>query len=261
MPYVKNGDINIYYEVEGQGPPLMLAHSFRRNLDRWRQTGFTDALKNDYRLILFDARGHGKSDKPHDPTAYGIKMVEDVVAVLDDLRINRTNFFGYSMGAGVGFKAAVSHYGRFTSFILGGFNPYPTKVPGNTTPADESKQISILPADPEVFLRLVEQHLGRPLTPDERKAELANDFEALSACTVTWREITTLTNHDLSRISVPCLLYAGDLDPVYAGAKEASSHIPGAKFFSLPGLNHAQAGPDLQVILHVKEFLARITKA
>jgi pimeloyl-ACP methyl ester carboxylesterase len=258
MPYANATGVRIYYEVEGWGPPLMLAHAFRRNLNRWRQIGFAGALKNDYRLILFDARGHGESDKPHDPAAYGTKMVEDVIAVLDDLRVDRTHYFGYSMGAGVGFKAAVSHPDRFTSFILGGFSPYPAPVSGNAPPARIAKQVHTLPADPEMFLRSVEQQLGRPPAPDEKEAELANDLEALSAVTVTWGEIATLTDQELSRITVPCLLYAGDLDPAYAGAKEASSHIPGARFLSLRGLNHAQAGPDLQVIRHVKEFLAQV---
>jgi pimeloyl-ACP methyl ester carboxylesterase len=253
MPYAKNEGVRIYYEVEGQGPPLMLAHSFRRNLNRWREIGFADALKNDYTLIMFDARGHGKSDKPHHPAAYGLKMAEDVISVLDDLHIERTHYYGYSMGAGVGFKNAVNHPDRFLSFILGGFNPYPPKDPRN---------VSILPSDPEVFLRLVEQVLGRPLTPDEKKAELANDLEALSASTAGWSEIATINDSDLSHVSVPCLIYAGDLDPAYAGAKQASGHIPGAEFLELPGLNHALAGPgpDLQIIPPVKEFLAGLSR-
>jgi pimeloyl-ACP methyl ester carboxylesterase len=251
MPYANNNGIKIYYEVEGNGPPLMLAHSFRRNLNRWREFGFANALKNDYRLIMFDARGHGKSDKPHDPAAYGIKMAEDVMAVLDDMHIEKTHYYGYSMGAGVGFKNAVSHPDRFLSIILGGFNPYPPENPGSVT---------TLPSDPEIFIRVVERVLGRPLTPDEMQAELANDFEALSASTVSWSQIATLTNRDLSRISVPCLLYAGDLDPSYAGAKEAAGHIPGAEFLELPGLNHATAAYGPQILTKVKEFLARVRK-
>jgi pimeloyl-ACP methyl ester carboxylesterase len=253
MPYANAGGINIYYEVEGQGPPLVLAHSFRRNLNRWRQVGVVDALKNDYRLILFDARGHGKSDKPHDPAAYGNKMVGDVIAVLDDLHISKTHYFGYSMGAGVGFKAAILHPDRFTSFILGGSSPYPPKSPPATVP----KQTPALPADPEVFIRSVEKMLGRPLTSDERQAELDNDFAALNADIAGWDEIPTLNDQQLSRISVPWLIFAGEQDSAYAGAKEAASHIPGAKFLSLPG-NHATASPDLKIIPPIKEFLATV---
>ena len=56
MPYANNNGVRIYYEVEGQGPPLVLAHGMGGggDLDAWRSTGYTDALKDDYQLILFD---------------------------------------------------------------------------------------------------------------------------------------------------------------------------------------------------------------
>jgi pimeloyl-ACP methyl ester carboxylesterase len=239
----------------------MLAHGITRSTQRWRQLGFVDALKRDNTLVLFDARGHGQSDKPHDPAAYGINMVRDVIAVLDDLKIDRTNYFGYSMGAGVGFRAAVSYPERFSSLILGGWSPYRTQSPGNAPSATNvPDQVSTLRNDPEAFLRLREQQLGRPLTPDERKAELANDPDALSALLAKFRDVATLNNTELACISLPCLLYAGDLDSMYAGAKEASGHMPHAEFFSLPGLDHVQAGASNLVLPHVREFLSRVNK-
>jgi pimeloyl-ACP methyl ester carboxylesterase len=61
----------------------------------------------------------------------------------------------------------------------------------------------------------------------------------------------------LARIEVPCLIYAGEADPLYAGAKEGAANIPGAKFISLPGLDHFGALFAGDVILpHVKQFLA-----
>jgi len=60
-------------------------------------------LKDDYQLILIDARGHGASDKPHDPEAYRTEtMVADVVSVLNDLNIEKAHFLGYSMGGQIG---------------------------------------------------------------------------------------------------------------------------------------------------------------
>ena len=262
MSYASNQGIRIYYEVEGQGPPLIMAHGVTRSLDRWRQTGFADALKKDYRLILFDARGHGKSDKPHDPAAYGTNMVNDVLAVLNDLPIDRANYMGYSMGAGVGFALAVRHPARFNSFVLGGWNPYRTAagVPANPPAAGPGQQIRLLRSDPEAYLRSREQQLGRPLTPDERKAELANDPEAFGALMATFRDVSTFDNQELSRISAPCLLYAGASDPMYDGAKEASTQIPQATFFSLPGLDHVQAGGSPLALPRIKKFLARVSK-
>ncbi len=262
MPYANNNGVKIYYEVEGNGPPLVLGHGVTRSMDRWRQIGFADALKRDYRLILFDARGHGKSDKPHDPAAYGANMVNDVLAILNDLRVDRTNYMGYSMGAGVGFAAAVRHPERFHSFVLGGWSPYrgPADAPSNPPVVGPAQQIRMLRADPEAYLRSREQQLGRTLTPDERNAELANDPEALGALMATFRDAATFSNQELSHISAPCLLYAGSSDPMHDGVREASTQMPRATFFPLPGLDHVQAGASPLALPHIKEFLAGVNK-
>jgi pimeloyl-ACP methyl ester carboxylesterase len=62
--------------------------------------GYVEALRPDYQLILVDARGHGASDKPHEPAAYALSLrVSDIVAVLDALHLSTAHFWGYSMGA------------------------------------------------------------------------------------------------------------------------------------------------------------------
>jgi pimeloyl-ACP methyl ester carboxylesterase len=107
MPSANNHGVRIHYEVEGAGPPLILHHGTFMSGADWRDFGYTDALKHDHQLILMDARGHGASDKPHDPAAYEIvALVGDVTAVLDDLHIRRADFFGYSMGGWIGFGCA-----------------------------------------------------------------------------------------------------------------------------------------------------------
>ena len=85
MPYAMNDGVRIYYEREGSGPPLVLQHGFTRSLEGWRDSGYVDALKDTYDLILVDARGHGRSDKPHDSADYVLdKRVGDILAVMDD---------------------------------------------------------------------------------------------------------------------------------------------------------------------------------
>src|SRR4051812_9895736 len=74
MPYVTNDGVRIHYAVEGDGPPLLLHHGFTIDLTAWYAWGYVDALKEEYRLILIDARGHGASDKPHDPAAYEMDL-------------------------------------------------------------------------------------------------------------------------------------------------------------------------------------------
>jgi len=72
MPYVDNNGIRIHYQVEGEGPPLVLQHGFTSSMRRWYLHGYVDAMKSAYQLVLVDARGHGQSDKPHDPAAYDL---------------------------------------------------------------------------------------------------------------------------------------------------------------------------------------------
>jgi pimeloyl-ACP methyl ester carboxylesterase len=122
--FADNNGVKIHYEVEGQGPPLLLVHPASGATQVWRIIGFVDALKDDYRLILVDMRGHGKSNNPHDPAAYtAATQAFDIVAVLDELGIDKANFFGYSLGAKLGWALAKYAPERFQSFIIGAHIP------------------------------------------------------------------------------------------------------------------------------------------
>ena len=89
MPYVNNQGVRIHYQVQGSGPPLIVHHGILVGLDDWYEFGYVEGLEDDYQLVLIDARGHGASDKPHDPQMYSMALrVADVVAVLDDLGID-----------------------------------------------------------------------------------------------------------------------------------------------------------------------------
>src|SRR5260370_24548218 len=99
MPRVDNKGISIHYRVEGNGPPLVLVHGISDSSDVFYERGYVAALKAKYRLVLIDARGHGQSDKPHDPQSYSPERVaSDIVAVLDDLGMKTVTYWGYSMG-------------------------------------------------------------------------------------------------------------------------------------------------------------------
>ncbi len=65
MPYVRSQGLRIHYHVEGHGPPLVCQHGFGDSLESWYELGYVDALKDEYRLILIDARGHGASGCPY----------------------------------------------------------------------------------------------------------------------------------------------------------------------------------------------------
>lgn len=262
MPYADNRGVHIYYEVEGEGPPLVLAHGmgFGGDLNMWRVTGYTDALKDDFQLILFDIRGHGRSDKPREVSADKADPADDVVAVLDSLGIAKAHFFGYSMGATAGFRQAVRHADRFHSFILGGMTPGPW--PEEMVKAlDISAELTKLRrADPEAYFLQMERLLGHPLTSEERNELLARDVGG-GEVVMPHRERSVLTDQDLAGISVPCLLYCGDQDPFHDGAQESVQHMPRAVFISLGGLNHITAISRSDVVVRlVKQFLSVVSK-
>ena len=78
---------------------MVLVHGFTANIQvQWGVPGVITKLEPDYKVIALDNRGHGKSDKPHDPKLYGPESVNDVVRLLDHLKIEKAHIVGYSMG-------------------------------------------------------------------------------------------------------------------------------------------------------------------
>jgi pimeloyl-ACP methyl ester carboxylesterase len=122
--YVDNDGVRIYYEVEGEGTPLVLVHWASGSTKDWHMFGYVDTLEEDYQLILVDMRGHGQSDKPLDPEAYSAEIqVGDIIAVLDELGIDKAHYFGYSLGGRLGWAVARYAPERFHSIIIGGKTP------------------------------------------------------------------------------------------------------------------------------------------
>jgi pimeloyl-ACP methyl ester carboxylesterase len=247
MPYAENRGLRIHYEVEGQGPTLVLQHGFTHSVKRWYLHGYVEALRNYYELVLIDARGHGLSDKPHDPTAYTLAArAADVVAVLNDLNRPAATFWGYSMGGRIGFGLAKYAPARITAFVIGGQHPYERLLP-------ESSRLD--GTDPDAFLAALARRLNLNLDaipPAIREDFLANDFRALAAAQQDEPSLEDV----LPGMTMPCLLYAGDADPYHAGVQKCTQLIPNARFVSLHGLDHGTAFREAKLVLpHVTSFL------
>jgi pimeloyl-ACP methyl ester carboxylesterase len=122
MPFIEAGETAIHYEVFGEGRPIVLVHGFASNLkEGWVKTGWVEALSPVRQVIAIDCRGHGESDKPKGPGAYsGDVLADDVIAVIDALRISRADIFGYSMGGGIALRLMATLPERFTSAIVSG---------------------------------------------------------------------------------------------------------------------------------------------
>ena len=113
--------VEIRYVTAGEGDPVILVHGFSASAAaNWMLPGVFSRLSQSYRVIAIDARGHGGSDKPREPEAYGEKMAKDVVNLMDHLEIDRAHVGGYSMGAFITMKLIASAPERLRSAIVGG---------------------------------------------------------------------------------------------------------------------------------------------
>lgn len=260
MPYVNNQGIKIHYEVEGDGIPLLFVHGLFQNWKWWLDLGYVDVLKQKYANILVDLRGHGLSDKPHNPELYDIRLlVSDLVSVLDDLQIEKAHYWGYSWGGWIGFGTAKYAPERFHSFILGGWQPYKDNP---FLDGGSGDYITILKEQGMAgIVTIAVAELEKMVDPviqftDEQKADaLANDVEAIiNILEYKWPDFEDA----LPAMTMPCLIYSGDEDEQHDGAKACVSDMPNATFVSLSGLRHVAAMRCSEVVLpHIIGFLSK----
>jgi len=264
MPYVDNQGVRIHYEIQGQGPPVVLQHGFRDSIDGWDEWGYLDRLKNDYRLYLVDARGHGASDKPHDPESYEVsKLASDIVAVLDDAGLEHGNYWGYSMGGQIGFGLAQAVPQRLHSLIIGGMRPF---NPGPVDPERQAQMQIARERQMEIYSQGMEavlaqrQSSGRPLTEREKGVLMANDPMALAASVSARYGGGTGFSGLLPTMTMPCMIYGGEEDGMFfTGLEDWVHQIPNVTYFTLPGLDHGACFDRSDLIVpQVAEFLAKV---
>lgn len=112
-------DFGTYFVDHGRGEPVVLVHGFSQTHAAWLGTPLYEDLVPDYRVIAVDLRGHGDSDKPHEPMAYGRNLHADLIGLLDHLDIDKAHFVGFSLGANVVGDLVVSSPERVQSATMG----------------------------------------------------------------------------------------------------------------------------------------------
>ncbi len=128
IPYiVSNLDpaIQLYYEIHGDGKPLLLLHPLLGSHETWERLGYLNKLSKYYTVILIDELGHGKSSKPHEEKYYLPEFVVPlIVQLLNLLEISKVHIFGYSMGAWYAFWFYKFNPVYVEKLILGGMHPF-----------------------------------------------------------------------------------------------------------------------------------------
>jgi pimeloyl-ACP methyl ester carboxylesterase len=118
--YLDNGHGRIAYKTSGSGDLVILAHGFASDDYQWELMGLVDELDDRYQVVTYDARGHGDSYKPAGTDNYGLGLVEDVAALMDELGAEKAHIVGHSMGAMTGLKFATLYPERTLSVVSSG---------------------------------------------------------------------------------------------------------------------------------------------
>lgn len=118
MPYANVNNMSIYFEVYGEnGSPLLMIHGLGANKNGWSRN-LVQLFATQHRVIIFDNRGVGQSDKPW--TSYTMAdFADDAVGILNTLQIDQADVFGVSMGGMIAQHVALNHPTRVRSLILG----------------------------------------------------------------------------------------------------------------------------------------------
>lgn len=115
MPTVKVNDINMYYEIHGDGEPLLIIWGMGGEISPF--VDYMNNLNEDYKLIFFDNRGTGRTDKPDEQYSFEI-MADDTVGLMDKLGIKSAHILGISMGSRIAIVMAAKYPERVKSLIL-----------------------------------------------------------------------------------------------------------------------------------------------
>ena len=260
MPYFNNGGAKIYYEIEGEGPPVIMIHGFSGNLEiNWKQTNWVRVLKEDYRLILLDCRGHGKSDKPHNESYYGHKMTEDVVKLIEHLSIDKANFLGYSMGASIVFRLLLSSPHLFISAILGGFVLNILESEKERANYQDTTQMRI-----EAFRAESNDQVKKASVRAYRRFAEArgNDLKALASVLAGFLKDSLeeynspiQMKQSLKKITVPLMTVVASNELIPGDKTLMAQLVPDACHFQIQGKDHITVRSDPKFHMIVKAFL------
>lgn len=248
MPRFTSNGYELAYMDEGAGPPILLIHGFGSSYRvNWVNPGWVETLvQAGRRVIAFDNRGHGASDKPHDVGAYRpAALAEDARNLLDHLGIGRADVMGYSMGARITAFLALAHPGMVKAAVFGGLGYGIVTGIGDWAPVVAALEVedaaSVTDPIGLMFRKFADQ--------------TGSDRVALAACMKATRQ--PISADELALLHMPVLIAVGEKDEL-AGSPEALAEIiPAAEVLNIPKRDHMLAVGDKVYKAGVLDFLKR----
>ncbi|MBB3951336.1 alpha/beta fold hydrolase [Aureimonas jatrophae] len=235
-------------EGESTAPVVVLVHGFASSLRiNWVDPSWVATLvAAGFRVLAFDHRGHGDSDKPLDPEQYTPQhMADDMRALLDARGVRRAAAFGYSMGARVSAFAALSHAERWPVLVFGGLGIGLVHGVGDWDP--------IVTALLAPALGDVSDERGRMFRAFADRTH--SNRQALAACITHSRR--ELSRDEVARITQPVLVGVGTRDDIAGSPGELADLLPAGEAFAIEKRDHMLAVGDRTFKAAVVEFLSR----
>lgn len=232
--------IDIHYAIEGNGPVVTLAHSLATDLSLWDE--IAAVLSKHFTVLRYDARGHGQTSAPEGPYHFP-QLVDDLVGLLDALKIERTHFVGLSMGGMLGQHFALAHPEWLNRLAIVSST---SRIPPEARTLWDER---IAVARRQGMQAHVESTLARWFTAPYRQAhpEIDARIGALIAATPVagfagWgAAICTLdVTAQLKNVQAPTLVVVGADDPGTppAASEAIAAAIPGARLEIVPAASH-----------------------
>jgi 3-oxoadipate enol-lactonase len=246
MPITNANGVDLYYEVHGEGEPLLLIMGLSLSSKSWFRT--VPALSEHFKVIVFDNRGTGLSGKPDSP--YSIElMAEDARDVLDAVEVDTAHVYGISMGGMIAQRLALKYPKRIRSLVLG------CTTSGGANHVQPGADVSMLmlsrgssAATPEEMAwatapilysqSFLENHTNLVAEDIQRRIEIPilpyAYLRQLQAC------LAHDTYDELGQIKAPTLVIHGDEDRLvpYENGLTLARTIPNAEFLTVPGAGH-----------------------
>ena len=241
MPHTSNAGVNIYWEEEGSGEPLLLIMGLGYTIDMWFRV--RPLLAERGRVIVFDNRGVGRSEVP-EPGYELTDMARDAVAVLDAAGVEAAHVLGISMGGYIAQTVALEHPERVKSLILGC-----TACGGPDAVLAEPEVLEALTAragmPPEDGVRVMIPFVYDANTPagviEEDLEVRLRTFPTEKGYMGQLGAIMGLSTWErLDEIDVPTLIVHGQTDRLvpHPNGEDLARRIRGARFVSLPNASH-----------------------
>jgi pimeloyl-ACP methyl ester carboxylesterase len=253
MPMVTRDGVRLHYSDTGDGPAVFFHTGGGGDGTMWQAAGYLDALPG-RRHLLFDHRGHGRSDQPRDLEAHRLdEYIADVIAVLDSAGIDRAAMVGYSDGARVIYALAARHPRRVAAIVGIGGVAHPTDTDdGRHGLAAEVRQIGF-----REWLERMSASETEP-APSWLMDNLAATPTEMFALEVEGWADAAFEYENFPRIEAPTLIVCGELENTDGAAELATAALSTGTAVVIPGFGHLQAFWRTDVTAPIiSDFLAR----